>query len=168
MPTKISLISSNTMESGCLEPNSLRFPGKVTSMVSCFNLCSSNASFKCAAFCVNVSSIAARTSLASCPITGRSSADSLPICFKIAVSSPFFPRYFTRKFSKPCWSSASSIAFSANWRMVSSCCFIQFDILSKSYHKRDDFDIKKAFIPKQGRRRMLRGTTLIFVNQTLV
>ena len=37
-------------------------------------------------------SMAARTSLASCPTLGRSSAESLPICLRIAVSSPFLPR----------------------------------------------------------------------------
>ena len=41
--------------------------------------------------------MAARTSLATWPITGRSSALSAPIPRKISVNAPFFPKYFTRK-----------------------------------------------------------------------
>ncbi len=36
----------------------------------------------------------ARTSLAICPITGRSSAERVPICLRTAVSSPFFAQVF--------------------------------------------------------------------------
>lgn len=68
--------------------------------------------------------MSARTALASWPITGRSSAESRPICFRTAVSSPFLPRSFTRSSSRAAGESAASSAASARCLMSSNSCFM--------------------------------------------
>ena len=57
-------------------------------------------------------------------MTGRSSADSLPIVFKTPVSSPFLPRKRTRSASSSPASLTLSSAPSASCRIFSSCSFI--------------------------------------------
>ena len=99
MPMKISFMRSSTWYMGCWRPSFASVPGMVTSSASPASLSSSAFSlmrFFCIARC---SSTAARTSLASCPMAGRSSAESRPICLSTTVSSPFFPRYCTRSAS---------------------------------------------------------------------
>jgi phenylalanyl-tRNA synthetase beta chain len=95
LPSMLDVLSFNynhKTEAACMYEMG-RVPGMVTSRVS------SASRFSWAAFLISadllamVSSMSLRISFASWPITGRSSADSLPICFKIAVSSPFLPKY---------------------------------------------------------------------------
>ena len=74
--------------------------------------------------CSSFSSMSARTALATWPMTGRSSGESLPICLRTAVSSPFLPRYLTRNASSAWLSAACSRADRASRRMISSCSFI--------------------------------------------
>ena len=57
-------------------------------------------------------------------MTGRSSAVSLPICLSTAVSSPFLPRYLTRRVSKSAASLALAKAARASCLILSSCSFI--------------------------------------------
>ena len=59
-------------------------------------------------------------------MTGRSSAVSLPICLRTAVSSPFLPSSLTRSSSRAAGVDASSRAAIAWERMLSSCCFMFF------------------------------------------
>lgn len=97
-------------------------------------------------------SMALRTSFASCPITGRSSALSLPICLRIAVSAPFFPRYFTRRVSRALASLTAASTAAASERIASSCSFMLSIILSR--HSRIILKplgngIKKALSRKQ-------------------
>ncbi len=101
-------------------------------------------------------SMAARTEFASWPITGRSSAESLPICFKTAVSSPFLPRSFTRSSSRALGEEASSSACRARFLISSNCCFMLCSPFSGNGGAND----KKPFLPKIGDERpTFRGTT---------
>ena len=52
------------------------------------------------------------------------SAESLPICLSIAVSSPFFPRKRTLTFSRSLRLCAESIASSAITLIFSNCCLM--------------------------------------------
>ena len=99
-------------------------PGMVTSMVSALSWASMAAAASSFWRRAISASIWARTSLANCPITGRSSADSLPICLRIPVSSPFFPKYCTRRASTCLRSCAPCSAAAAAALICSSCVFI--------------------------------------------
>ena len=124
MPRKISLISFSTMVSGCRPPIFFCLPGSVMSRVSDWSFCSRAASAMAACCLVIADSMSERTAFASCPITGRSSAESFPICFRMAVSAPFFPRYCTR-IASSCFASVQVCrAASASCRMASNCSFI--------------------------------------------
>ena len=127
MPMKMSLIWSRTLYIGCLCPWGCFFPGSVTSTVSCSSFISSRASFSAVRRVSSVSSSSERSWFASWPICGRSSAVSLPIWRRMPVSSPFLPRYFTRRFSSESTSSVSRIACNAASR---SFCIISFMRLS--------------------------------------
>ena len=98
----------------------------VTSTASEANFASRTEAWISAFRSSSFSSIAARTELASCPMTGRSSAVSLPICLRTAVSSPFLPSSLTRSSSRAAGVDASSRAAIAWERMLSSCCFMFF------------------------------------------
>ena len=124
IPLNISFSSSRTIFSGWRTPIACCFPGIVTSSVSFFNFCSISADLSCACFCAIKPSSDCLTSFASWPITGLSSADSLPILLSIAVSSPFLPRYFTLSSSSCLTSTQSPIVFSACSFIFCNCSFI--------------------------------------------
>ena len=112
------------MVSGCRPPIFFCLPGSVMSRVSDWSFCSRAASAMAACCFVIADSMSERTAFASCPITGRSSAESFPICFRMAVSAPFFPRYCTR-IASSCFASVQVCrAASASCRMASNCSFI--------------------------------------------
>ena len=141
MPTKMSLISSRAIYMGCRWPSFCRFPGMVTSRASAFSRASRRISSSFF-FWVSISAARrSRTSLASWPITGRSSAESLPICFKTAVSSPFLPKYFTRRASSSALSLVAVSAAKASCLIFSSCSFILYPPI---------FVRKKALPPSNG------------------
>ena len=120
------MISCSTCVNGCRLPSVCFLPGMVISMVSAWSVSASAASCKAVCFSLMADSMSARTVLASCPITGRSSADSFPICFKIPVMAPFFPRYLTRTASSSLASLQALSSSCALLRMASSCSFIVF------------------------------------------
>ncbi len=101
----------------------------------------------------------ARTLLASWPMAGRSSAESLPICFRMTVSSPFLPRYLTR--------SASSAATSAAPRRRLSGFGAELFELFFHFAFRLPLSIlgptqaKKSPPSQTGRKALFRGTTRI-------
>ncbi len=121
---KISFISSSTEYMGCLWPMGGFFPGMVTSTASAASRASKAFWERMPDWRSMAVSRLARTSLASWPMTGRSSAERPPICFKTAVSSPFLPRYLTRRASSPAVSWAAAMASRAPLRMASNCSFI--------------------------------------------
>ena len=126
IPIKMSLRSSSTMVSGCFFPIHGRFPGMVTSMVS-FAIFSAAAAVSSAVFLSSsADSIKLRTSLAIWPMIGRSSGESFPIPFITAVSSPFLPKYFTRRVSSSARSLAVDNAVAAADCIAFSCSFICF------------------------------------------
>ena len=133
---KISFISSRTEYMGCLWPRGGFFPGMVTSTASAASLASRAFRERTADWASMACSRLARTSLASWPMTGRSSADRPPICFSTAVSSPLLPRYLTRRASSPVVSWEAAMDSRAPWRMASNCSFIEWcsfslDVLSQ-------------------------------------
>ena len=107
-------------------PSSCFFPGSVTSSFSAASFAFLSLVFMSACADSRSCVIFSLTSFASCPITGRSSGESLPICFRIAVSSPFFPRYFTRRASSSCFELALASSSCACCLIFSSCSFILF------------------------------------------
>ena len=125
MPTKMSLISSSTIYIGCWWPSSGAFPGMVTSSVSALRRISSMRALSVSRRWSSASSSSARTWFASWPMAGRSSADRRPICLRMAVSSPFLPRYFTRRFSSAVMSSACKMAATEASRSFCSISFMQ-------------------------------------------
>ncbi|MNI69400.1 hypothetical protein D3C73_1251420 [compost metagenome] len=99
-------------------------PGSVTSTFSACRRASVSCSWKASCLRAIISSIAPRTVLATCPITGRSSALSAPMPRRTSVSSPFLPRYFTRRsFSVPGSCTVCSFA-SASFFNASSFSFM--------------------------------------------
>ena len=107
-----------------------------------------------------LSSSLARTSLASWPMTGRSSALREPICLRTAVSSPFLPRYCTRSASRSSAFSAPPMASRALARMASNSCFISFLLLCRKF--RTMAGGKKRAPPRpHGTKELFRGTTQI-------
>ena len=96
------LILSITCVIGCLWPSVWVLPGIVTSIVSALSFSSWAFSSKAVFTVSNFASISLLTSLASCPITGRSSFERLPIPLSICVNSPFLPKISTLKLSRAC------------------------------------------------------------------
>ena len=84
-------------------------------------------------------------------MAGRSSADRRPICLRMAVSSPFLPRYFTRRFSSAVMSSACKMASTEASRSFCSISFMQTTPSLQSLHSRSslspDRGIKKSSRP---------------------
>ena len=119
------------MVSGCFLPSGFFWPGRVTSSVSPARRISSALASRSILVCSSICSMSARTWFASWPMTGRSSAESLPICFKMAVSSPFFPRYLTRTASSTFRSCAPLSSSSACFAIASSSAFICLSFLSQ-------------------------------------
>ena len=101
---------------------------------------------------VMASSISCLTLFASCPITGRSSAESFPICFRIAVSSPFLPRYLILSSSRAFMESLEDASAIAAFSIFSSCCFIKsphknIKYLSDYYIEQSVKDCTKKALP---------------------
>ena len=120
-------------------------------MASAASLASRAAAWMVCFRCSSFSSMAERTELAIWPMTGRSSAESLPICFNTAVSSPFLPSSLTRSSSRAAGVEASSRAARACSRMLSNCCFMVFPPVKKGH-----FEYKKTpSIPISGRKEIL-------------
>ena len=135
---KIRSTSSRAMVFGWRWPIFAFFAGNVTSMTSCFIFSSRTAS---SSFCLDSSSSASilvLVSFTSCPTFGRSSGATSFMLFKIAVSSPFLPRYATRtsfSLSRPSDSSIRFLAASASsWSLSFISMF--FFLL---YHKIAEF-----------------------------
>ena len=139
-------------------PISGSLPGIVTSIASFSSLCLSSASLICALFSAIFFSMSALISFASWPITGLSSAESLPICFKIEVSSPFLPRYLILASSICSFVLKESSAFFAAFLISSSSVFIK-----SSFRFLICFGTKK-YLPLNNRDKYVNtcGTTLIF------
>ena len=156
MPTKMSLISSSTMYIGCWWPSSGALPGMVTSSASALRRISSMRALSASRRCSSAVSSSARTWFASWPMAGRSSADRRPICLRMAVSSPFLPRYFTRRFSSAVMSSACKMASTEATRSFCSISFMQTTPSLQSLRSRSCFlpDGYKKILPSriQGRK----------------
>ena len=165
MEMKISLISSSAVYMGCLWPSLWALPGTVMSSASASSRSSRAFSARTADCCSMADSTSARTALASWPMTGRSSAESLPICFRTAVSSPFLPRYWTRRASSSPVFPAAPMAASAPARMASSCSFIvhaPYIIMLHTQCSWDGRHQKNASHPIPGTKgESFRGTTRI-------
>ena len=86
-------------------------------------------------------------------MTGRSSAESLPICFKTAVSSPFLPSSLTRSSSRAAGVAAASSAARALALICSNCSFILIPP-EKVYYKKIDPSSRN-----RDERHSFRGTT---------
>ena len=106
---------------GCLCPSGLSLPGMVTSIFSASSLCASSAASRRFLLSSSIFSMLCLTSFAICPMTGLSSAESLPISFRMAVNSPFLPRNFTFK-------SSTSLISLASWNALSAFCWICFSL----------------------------------------
>ncbi len=124
MPRKISFSSPSTCSNGWRLPRAGCLPGSVTSMRSASSRAASVAASNSAVRRTISSVMASRTSFANAPITGRSSAVSLPICLRMAVSSPFLPRKRTRSSSTAAAFCAAAISASAFLRMPSNACLM--------------------------------------------
>ena len=163
MPRNISFSSPSTSSNGWRLPCAGRRPGSVMSMASAARRCASTASESCFVRAAMSAVMASRTSFARAPITGRSSAESLPICFRMAVTSPFLPKKRTRSSSTSAALAALAISSSAVALMCSNACF----------NKTSPFlsGTKKGFAPvfsgtKPVRSTMLRGTTHVFASKS--
>ena len=141
MPRKISFSSPSTCSKGWRLPCAGALPGSVTSISSAARRAASAALSSSLVRRAISAVMASRTSLASAPTTGRSSAESRPICFKMAVSSPFLPRKRTRSSSTAAASAAWAISASALCRMFCNASFIPFSPL---YVLRDEAEKEKA------------------------
>ena len=92
----------------------------------------------------------------TCPITGLSSADNLPISLRIAVISPFLPKYLTLRLSTASILEVSLISFkAASCKLSNFSCTINHPFTIYLYIK------KSPSSQSRDERLLFRGTTLV-------
>ena len=122
-------MSSIILVTGCKLPLFIFVLGNVMSIFSASSFLFNSSILNFSSFSsINFSKLSF-ASFTNPPIIGLSSGLSPPIPLKTAVSSPFFPRYFTLAFSSVCKSSAFATSSIAVFLIFSICSFI-FILLS--------------------------------------
>ena len=115
----ISVIAAIVSGIGCSDPSRGAGPGVVASTRSRSMRSKSSPAERATRRALTDASSAARTSLATTPIFGRSSAGRAPMPRKISVMAPRFPR------SDEPSSSSSAVDAAAEMRVAASACSVR-------------------------------------------
>ena len=148
MPINISFKVFITCVIGWSLPTFFLVPGIVISITSSLSFSSSSFAV-IAAFFVSISlSRFCLISFANAPIIGLSSADSLPIPLRTAVSSPFLPIYLIRISSSASNVTASFNAVSTDALICCSCSFISIFLSFRVQKNRPNALRDEKYLPR--------------------